>query len=328
MKKRSKFMQLGTKHIAPGAALAPMAGVTDLAFRTICAEKGASFTVSEMVSSRALVYQDKKSLGLMKRNPGTPFGVQLFGNDPEIMAQAAAIVLEKADCDWIDLNMGCPVPKVAANGDGCGLMRTPELAFEIVRRVCQAVPVPVTVKFRLGWDRGNLNAVSFACGVEEAGAAAVAVHGRTRAQQYSGRADWDEIAKVCRAVSIPVIANGDVAGPEDAVRCLQRTGAALVMIGRAAFGDPWVFEQTAAALRGEAVPPRPPLAERVDTAVRQIELAVADKGEHIACLEARKHFAWYLRGVAHAGYYKEKISMLSSLDEVYETARGIKRDLR
>lgn len=142
-------MQLGTKHIAPGAVLAPMAGVTDLAFRTICAEHGASMTVSEMVSSRALVYQDKKSLGLMKRNPGTPFGVQLFGNDPQIMAQAAQIVLEKADCDWIDLNMGCPVPKVAANGDGSGLMRTPELAFEIVRQVCQGRPVPVTVKIRL-----------------------------------------------------------------------------------------------------------------------------------------------------------------------------------
>ncbi len=321
-------MQLGTKHIAPGAVLAPMAGVTDLAFRTICAEHGASMTVSEMVSSRALVYQDKKSLGLMKRNPGTPFGVQLFGNDPQIMAQAAQIVLEKADSDWIDLNMGCPVPKVAANGDGSGLMRTPELAFEIVRQVCQAVPVPVTVKIRLGWDRGSLNAVEFAQGVEAAGAAMVAVHGRTRAQQYTGHADWDEIARVKQMVKIPVVANGDVTGPEEALRCLRRTGADLVMIGRAAFGDPWVFEQVAAALRQEPVPERPPLAERVDTAVRQIELAVQDKGEHIACLEARKHFAWYLRGVAHAGFYKEKISVLSSMEEVYAVARGIKRDLR
>lgn len=321
-------MQLEAKQLGAGAVLAPMAGVTDLAFRTVCAEHGACMTVSEMVSSRALVYQDRKSLGLMKRNPGTPFGVQLFGSDPAIMAQAAQIVLERADCDWIDLNMGCPVPKVAANGDGSGLMRTPELAFEIVRQVCRAVPVPVTVKIRLGWDRGSLNAVEFAQGVEASGAAMVAVHGRTRAQQYSGRADWDEIARVKQAVGIPVVANGDVTSAEEALRCLRRTGADGVMIGRAAFGDPWIFQQVAAALRGEPVPPRPALAERVDTAVRQIELAVQDKGEHIACLEARKHFVWYLRGVPHAGYYRERLSMLSSLEEVYAAAKGIKRDLR
>ncbi len=194
--------------------------------------------------------------------------------------------------------------------------------------MCRAVPVPVTVKIRLGWDRGSLNAVEFAQGVEASGAAMVAVHGRTRAQQYSGRADWDEIARVKQAVGIPVVANGDVTSAEEALRCLRRTGADGVMIGRAAFGDPWIFQQVAAALRGEPVPPRPALAERVDTAVRQIELAVQDKGEHIACLEARKHFVWYLRGVPHAGYYRERLSMLSSLEEVYAAAKGIKRDLR
>ncbi len=321
-------MRLGTQEIASGAALAPMAGVTDLAFRTVCADHGAVMTVSEMVSSRALVYQDRKSLGLMKRNSGSVFGIQLFGNDPQIMAEAAAIVMEKADCDFIDLNMGCPVPKVASNGDGSGLMRTPELAWKIIERVNAAVSVPVTIKTRLGWDKGNINVVEFASGAAAAGAAAIAVHGRTRAQQYSGRADWDWIGKVKQAVPVPVIANGDVTDGAEAVRCLQRTGADLVMIGRPAFGDPWIFEEVRVALTGTEWTGRPNLAERVDTAVHQIELAAADKGEHIACLEARKHFAWYLRGVAHASYYKEKVSMLSTLEEVYAAAKGIKRDLR
>lgn len=320
-------MQIGNLEIGQGAALAPMAGVTDLAFRTICAAHGAVLTISEMVSSRALVYQDRKTLGLMKRNPGSVFGIQLFGNDPETMAAAAQIVLEKADCDFIDLNMGCPVPKVAANGDGSGLMRTPELAWRIVEAVHNAVSVPITVKTRLGWDKSCINVVEFSQGLAQAGAACVAVHGRTRTQQYSGRADWDEIAKVKRALAIPVIANGDVVDGASALQCLKRTGADLVMTGRAAFGDPWLFAEIQAALAGKPFPGRPPLRARVDTAVKQIELAAADKGEHIACLEARKHFAWYLRGVCHAGYYKEKISMLSSLDEVHAVARGIQHDL-
>lgn len=308
--------------------LAPMAGVTDWAFRTVCAELGADVTVTEMVSSRAMVYQDKKSVGLLGRTPSGTFGAQLFGNDPEIMAKAAQLVLQRGPCDFIDLNMGCPVPKIAGNGDGSALMRDPALAARIVEAVVRAVPVPVTVKTRKGWDKGSVNAVEFAKAVEQAGAAAIAIHGRTKTMMYSGTADWDIIAEVKQAVSIPVAANGDVDSAEAAVRCLKRTGADMVMIGRAAFGNPWIFQQARAAMDGAAVPPLPPLSARVETAVRQFELARADKGERIACLEARKHFAWYLRGVAYSGYYKEKISGIETMDDIFSIAKGITRDLR
>ena len=194
--------------------------------------------------------------------------------------------------------------------------------------VCKAVSVPVTVKMRKGWDRGSVNCVELSKIVEAAGAGAVTIHGRTRSMLYSGAADWDIIRAVKEAVQIPVIANGDVLEPEDAPRCLRRTGADLVMLGRGVFGDPWLLQRAGCAVRGEEIPERPPLAARVDTAVRQFELAREDKGEHIACLEARKHFAWYLRGVAYANYYKEKISRIGTMDDVYAIAAGIKRDLR
>ena len=321
-------MRIGTLETGGLTVLAPMAGVTDLAFRTVCARMGAAVTVTEMVSSRALVYQDKKSIGLLKKTPAGLCGAQIFGNDPEIMAQGAKLALAHSGCDFLDLNMGCPMPKIVNNGDGSALMKDPALAGRIVRAVADAVDVPVTVKTRLGWDRGSVNVVELAKVLQDNGAAAIAVHGRTKSMLYSGRADWDTIHAVKKAVSIPVIANGDIFGPNEAVSCLRRTAADLVMIGRSAFGNPWVFRQVCAALAGEAVPELPPLALRVDTAVEQFELARADKGEHIACLEARKHFAWYLRGVAHSGYYKEQISAIQSMEDIYRIAAGIKRDLR
>ena len=308
--------------------LAPMAGVTDLAFRTICAELGASVTVTEMVSSRALIYQDKKSRSLLHKTPIGICGAQIFGNDPSVMADGAALALEASGADFIDINMGCPMPKIANNGDGSALMKDPEKAARIVEAVVRAMPVPVTVKMRKGWDKGSCNAPELAVMLEQAGAAAIAVHGRTKTMLYSGVADWDCIHAVKEAVKIPVIANGDIFTAEDAARCKARTGADMLMLGRTTFGDPWVFEQAQAALRGEAVPETPPLCDRVDTALRQFRLAAQDKGEHIACLEARKHFAWYLRGVAHSGYYKEKISAISTMDEIERIADGIKRDLR
>ena len=321
-------MQIGPLNIAGDLVLAPMAGVTDWAFRAVCAQLGAAVTVTEMVSSRALVYHDKKSLRLLRKTPAGLCGAQLFGNDPAVMAEAAALALEESRADFIDLNMGCPMPKIVGNGDGCALMRDEALAARIVEAVCGAVSVPVTVKMRTGWDKGSVNCVSLAQAVEAAGASAVTVHGRTKTMLYSGVADWDAIRAVVEAVKIPVVANGDVFDETAALRCKARTGAAGYMIGRAAFGDPWIFTRVQAALRGESVPERLPLDARMDTALRQIELAAEDKGEHIACLEARKHLAWYLRGVAYSGYYKEKISAISTIDEVYTIINGIKRDLK
>ena len=224
--------------------------------------------------------------------------------------------------------MGCPMPKIANSGDGCGLMRTPELAGEIVAAVVKAVDVPVTVKCRLGWDKGSINVLDFTKRMEDNGASAVTVHGRTRSMLYSGKADWDMIAKVKQQLSVPVIANGDVIDADTALRCLKWTGADGLMIGRATFGDPWVFAQVRAAMAGEEIPERPALAKRVDVAVRQFELAFEDKGEHIACLEARKHFAWYLRGVAYSNYYKEQISSIQKMEDIYRIAEGIRRDLK
>lgn len=307
--------------------LAPMAGVTDWAFRTICARLGAGVTVTEMVSSRALCYKDAKSAKLLRKNEGSVCGAQIFGNDPEIMAKGAVLALEISGCDFIDINMGCPMPKIAGSGDGCGLMCTPELAADIVRSVVRAVNVPVTVKCRLGWDKGSINVLDFTKRMEDAGAAMVAVHGRTRSMLYSGTADWDMIHKVKEQLSVPVIANGDITDGQAAVRCLKRTGADGLMIGRSTFGDPWIFEEVQAALRGEAYPGRPSLADRVAVALEQFRLSEQDHGEHIACLEARKHFAWYLRGVPHSSYYKNQITSLTTMEDIYRVAKDVVRDL-
>ena len=321
-------MKLGRIEIENPLILGPMAGVTDWAFRTVCAELGANMTVTEMVSSRALVYQDQKSRKLLKKNEGSICGAQIFGNDPAIMAEAAVLALEISGCDFLDINMGCPMPKIANSGDGCGLMRTPELAGDIVKAVTKAVDVPVTVKCRLGWDKGSINVLDFTKRMEDNGASLVAVHGRTRAMLYSGVADWDMITKVKNQLSIPVIANGDIVDAETALKCLKRTGADGLMIGRATFGDPWIFAEVKAAMEGKPIPERPCLADRIDVAVQQFQLAEQDHGEHIACLEARKHFAWYLRGVAHSSFYKNQISSLSTMEDIYRVAKEVVRDLK
>lgn len=322
-------MRIGTVEINSQLALAPMAGVTDAAFRELCASLGAGLTCTELVSSKALCYQDKKSRTLLAPFPGEhPMQAQIFGSDPVCMAEAAQIAIEASGADILDINMGCPVGKVVNNGDGSALMRDPEKAARIAEAVVGAVKVPVTVKMRRGWDKGSINAVELAKMLEQAGVSAIAVHGRTRTQMYAGQADWTTIREVKQAVSVPVIANGDVFAPEDAVRILEFTGADMAMIGRGCFGNPWLFQQARAALEGEPIPPLPPLAERWATAVRQVEVAAADKGEHIAVLEARKQLCWYLKGVSHANYYKEQIVRMDTLEDVYRVSAGVKRDLR
>jgi tRNA-dihydrouridine synthase B len=243
------------------------------------------------------------------------------------MAMAAEKVMRLASPEVIDINMGCPVGKVAGNGDGSALMRDPNKAQRIVEAVRAACGVPVTVKTRKGWDKGSVNAVAFSQALEAAGAAAVAIHGRTRTQMYAGVADWDIIRAVKQALTIPVIANGDVFEPEDAEHILRYTGADAVMIGRGAFGNPWIFSRGWAAVRGEPIPPLPPLAERMEVARHQFQLAMDQKGEKIACLEARKQFCWYLRGVAHSGYWKGEIAHITVAEDAMRVIDGVQREL-
>lgn len=318
-------MKIANISLAGRLFLAPMAGVTDLAFRQVCREHGAALTVTEMVSAKALHFKDKKTPRLLRLGAGEhPAAAQIFGSEPETMAEGAALAREISGCDIIDINMGCPAPKIVGNGDGSALMKDMKRAEAVIRAVRAAVDCPVTVKFRKGWDESSVNCVEFARMCEAAGADLITLHGRTRSQQYEGTADWDAIRAVKQAVSIPVAANGDVFEPQDAVRILAYTGADFAAIGRGSLGAPWLFSRANALLETGILPPMPAFSERVDTAVRQIECAMEDKGERIALLEARKHVNWYLKGVPGLKEYKKRVSALTKMEELYRLAEELK----
>lgn len=312
----TKALYIGTVEIKGHTALAPMAGVADTAFRTLCKSYGAAYVVGELASSKGLVMQGTKTAELLAVTPAErPMAVQLFGDDPDTMADAACKAMAFAP-DIIDINMGCPAPKVVSNGGGSALHRDPALAGRIVAAVARAVPVPVTVKMRKGWDAAHVNAVEMARIAEENGAAAVTVHGRTRAQQYAPPADWDIIAAVKAAVRIPVIGNGDVDSPQAAARMLAHTGCDLVMIGRAALGRPWLFTQVEALLSGDEVPPEPTPAQRMEVLLEHARLLCAQKGERVALRELRKHAAWYMKGLPAAAALRAAAGSLTTFADL------------
>ncbi|MEG6617219.1 tRNA dihydrouridine synthase DusB [Peptococcaceae bacterium 1198_IL3148] len=309
-------MNIGSVKLVNKVVSAPMAGVTDRAFRVLAREMGCALVCTEMVSDQALLYQNKKTLHMIDftNEPG-PLSVQIFGSNAQYMADAAAIIAAQG-ADIIDINMGCPAPKIVRNNEGCALMKNPDLAEEIVRAVTARVKVPVTVKMRKGWDEDNINAVEMAQRVVQAGAAAVTIHGRTRGQFYSGEADWDVIRQVKDAVSVPVIGNGDIWKPQDAVRLLEETGCDAVMIGRGAMGNPWLFKQTIHYLDTGELLPEPTAEERIKTAIRHLEMIVADKGECKGVAEMRKHAAWYTKGFRGAAGLRQKINQAKTLPEL------------
>ena len=320
-------MKIGNIEInSRSAALAPMAGVADRAFRELCVRYGATYVVSEMVSSKGLTMCDRKSKKLLYLSEEErPAAAQIFGSDPKIMAESAVSYLAYKP-DVIDINMGCPAPKIAGNGGGSALMKNPQLAEEIMRAVKEAVDIPVTVKFRLGWDADSINCIEFAQRAQRAGMDAITLHGRTRQQMYAPPVDRKMIAEVKRNIDIPLIANGDIVDGITAAQMIEETGCDYLMVGRGALGRPWVFSQITAYLEHEVILPEPPVSERMRVMVEHIKKICEYKGERIGIREARKHAAWYIKGIHGAAAYRQQVGMLESIEQLEELAFNIVRE--
>ena len=309
-------MKIGNVQLDNEVFLSPMAGVTDLPFRTICKEKGCGMLYTEMINAKALCYDHentKKMLNL--EDDGHPVAVQIFGSDPEYMGKAASIMNQYTN-DILDINMGCPAPKVIKNGDGSALMRNPKLAAEVLTAVVKNSKKPVTLKIRKGWDDNSVNALEIAKIAEECGISALAIHGRTREQFYSGKADWDIIAEIKQSINIPVIGNGDVFDVQDAVNMLEKTKCDAIMIGRGSQGNPWIFNRINHYMKTGEVLPEPTLEEKISTAIKHMNLAVAEHGEYVAVREMRKHIGWYLKGLKNSAKYRDQINKITDYKEV------------
>ena len=316
-------MTIGNITLDNNIILAPMAGVSDLPFRLLCHEQGAGLVCMEMISAKAILYHNRNTESLLEIHPQEgPVSLQLFGSDPAIMADIAARI-EDRPFQILDINMGCPVPKIVGNGEGAALMKNPLLAGQIIEAVVKAVGKPVTVKIRKGFDEEHVNAVEMAHVAQESGAAAVAVHGRTREQFYSGKADWDIIRQVKQAVSIPVIGNGDVVDGKSALALLQQTGCDGIMIGRACQGNPWIFREVKNFLESGQICPRPTNREIVDTILRHARLQLQYKGEYIGIREMRKHVSWYSAGVPNSARFRAEINAMESMEELMNAVSAV-----